>query len=607
MPPELRASPFAPGEVRLLPGPFLDARERDARYLLELDPDRMLHNFRVNAGLEPRAPVYGGWESLEPWLRLHCHGHTLGHWLTASSLMYAATGDVRLRERIEYAVDDLRACQDAMGTGLVCAFPDGTEQLDKAISGEEFEGVPWYTMHKVLAGLRDAHVHAGNDEALAVLVGLCDWAWRATEPLTEEAFQRMLGREHGGMNEVLADVHALTGDPRYLTLARRFCHRALLEPLAEGRDILDGLHSNTQIPKFVGFARLYELTGEPEYLAAARFFWETVALRRSFVTGGHGDLERFFPPEESLQHLEGAKTMEGCCTYNMLRLTRHLFGIEPKAAYADFYERALYNNILASQDPDTGWNTYFQTTRPGYLKLYHSPIDSFWCCTGTGMENHAKHSNSIYFKGARELWVNLFVASEVTWAETGLRLRQETAFPEEDSVRFTVMVGAPTRATLNIRHPAWSEAMSVTVNGRGHEGTGEPGSFVSLEREWRDGDVIEVRIPMALRTEPLAGAPQRVAFLYGPIVLAGRLGREGLYPGADILRAVEISGTLLVVPVEVPTLAADAATVHERVRPVPGAEPLTFETDGIGRPHDVELIPYYRLHHERYNLYWELV
>jgi len=256
----------------------------------------------------------------------------------------------------------------------------------------------------------------------------------------------MLDREHGGMNEVLADVHALTGDSRYLALARQFCHRALLEPLARGEDILDGLHSNTQIPKVVGFARLYEITGEAEYLAAARFFWETVVRRRSFVIGGHGDLERFFPPEDSLQHLHGAKTMEGCCTYNMLRLTRLLFGIEPSAEYGDYYERALHNSILASQDPDTGWTTHFQTTRPGYMKLYHSPVDSFWCCTGTGMENHAKHGDSIYFRGAGSLYVNLFVPSVVRWVERGLTLRQATAFPEEERTRLRVRVERPTRA-----------------------------------------------------------------------------------------------------------------------------------------------------------------
>jgi DUF1680 family protein len=592
--------------VELLSGPFRDARERDALYLLELDPDRMLHNFRVNAGLQPKAPVYGGWESLEPWRRLHCHGHTLGHWLTAASLLYAATRDDRFRERIDYIVDELGACQGASGSGLVCAFPDGAEQLERAVRGEEFEGVPWYTLHKVFAGIRDAYVHAGNEAALAALVELTDWAWDATDPMTDQAFQRMLDREHGGMNEVLADVHALTGEPRHLTLARRFCHQALLEPLAQGRDILDGLHSNTQIPKFVGFARLFELTGEPELLAAARFFWETVALERSFVTGGHGDLERFFPPEESLEHLRSAKTMEGCCTYNMLRLTRLLFGIEPSATYADFYERALYNNILASQDPDTGWNTYFQTTRPGYMKLYHSPIDSFWCCTGTGMENHAKHGDSIYFKGTDDLWVNLFIASQATWEEKGITIRQETSFPEGETVRLTVRAGRPVHATLNIRHPSWTEGATVAVNGSRVERPSTPGSFIALTREWSDGDVVHVHLAMGVHTEALPGAPNRVSFLYGPIVLAGRLGQEGLYPGADILRAVEISGTLLDMPMDVPALAGEPETVDAHVSPVVGAEPLTFETVGIGRPRDVELVPYYRLHHERYNLYWEV-
>ncbi|HZD04849.1 MAG TPA: beta-L-arabinofuranosidase domain-containing protein, partial [Longimicrobiales bacterium] len=320
------ASPFDLRDVELLPSPFAKARERDARYMLSLDPDRLLHNFRVNAGLEPKAPVYGGWESQEPWVDIRCHGHTLGHWLTAAGLMVASTADARFQERIDYIVDELKACQDAGGTGLVCAFPDGAEQLENAVRGERFIGVPWYTMHKILAGLRDAHVQGGSEAALEVLVRLADWTREATGPLSDDGFERMLRREHGGMNEVLADVHVLTGDDRYLSLAERFSHKAILEPLARGEDVLDGLHANTQIPKVVGFQRLYELTGRPEYRAAARFFWERVALHRSFATGGHGDVEHFFPVDEFEEHLHSAKTMETCCAYNMLRLTRVLFG-----------------------------------------------------------------------------------------------------------------------------------------------------------------------------------------------------------------------------------------------------------------------------------------
>jgi len=460
-------------------------------------------------------------------------------------------------------------------------------------------------MHKIFAGLRDAHLHAGNEPARTALVKLTDWAWNLTQHMTADDFEQMLRREHGGMNEVLADVYAITGDARYLTLARNFSHRALLEPLAEGRDTLDGLHANTQIPKVIGFLRLHELTGEPQYLAAARFFRDTVVRHRSFATGGHGDLEHFFPVGEFPQRLHSAKTMETCCTHNMLRLTRMLFGIEPAAHYADHYELALYNSILAAQDPDTGWNTYFQPTRPGYLKLYHTPIDSFWCCTGSGIENHAKYGDSIYFQAADALYVNLFIPSELSWQEKGLTIRQLTAFPDQDSSRFEVTATRPVRTTLNIRYPAWSRDATVSINGRAQQLSAQPGSYIPIRREWRSGDVVEVRLPMSLRVEALPGAPDRVAILYGPLVLAGRLGRAGLFPGADILRNERTTGDILNVPVDVPVLQARAAAVLDHIRPVTGA-PLTFETVGIGRPRDVTLVPYHRLHHERYNLYWQL-
>jgi hypothetical protein len=605
VPPALR--PFGLQDVALLDGPFRQASERNARYLLELDPDRMLHNFRVNAGLEPKAPVYGGWESQEPWIDIRCHGHTLGHWLSAASLHFAATGDQRFQQRIGYVVDELKACQDAAGTGLVCAFPDNALQLENAAKSERFVGVPWYTMHKIFAGLRDAHLHSGNATARTVLVSLSEWALHLTSPMSDEQFQRMLGREHGGMNEVLADVHAITGDERFLTLAQRFSHRALLEPLAAGRDTLDGLHANTQIPKVVGFQRLYELTGSPEYRRAAHFFWHTIVPARSFVTGGHGDVEHFFPPAEFPRRLHSAKTMETCCTHNMLRLTRLLFCDEPLPEYSEYYELALYNGILAAQDPETGWNTYFQPTKPGYLKFYHTPIDSFWCCTGSGIENHAKYGDSIYFKSADALFVNLFIPSEVRWREKGLTLRQTTRFPESDVIRLTFAAERPVRVTLNLRVPGWADGASITVNGVAVESAVQPRSYCEVTRQWRSGDVVELKLPLRLRLEALPGDPARVAFLYGPLVLAGRLGRAGLFPGADILRNERTTGDILNVPTEVPRLAGSAEQVLARIRPVSGGPPLTFETVGIGRPHDVVLIPYHLLHHERYNLYWQLV
>jgi DUF1680 family protein len=511
-------------DVRLGEGPFLAAQRLDAAYLLRLEPDRMLHNFRANAGLAPKAPVYGGWESVEPWVDIRCHGHTLGHYLTACACMHAATGDAAFAARVDYLVDELALCQQKTG-GWLTAFPDGVAPLADSLAGKPFAGVPWYTTHKVLAGLRDAHVIRGSDRALVVLREFARWIDVAAAPVSEDAMQRMLDREHGGMNEVLADVCVLTGDSRYLDLARRFSHRKLLEPLARGEDPLDGLHANTQIPKVIGFSRIHQLGGPPEFGAAAAFFWNTVVHTRTFATGGHGDGEHFFPRAEFARHLTSAKTMETCCTHNMLRLTRGLHAQDPQASYFDYFERALFNGILASQDPDSGMMTYFQATRPGYVKLFHTPFDSFWCCTGSGMENHARYGESIYAGDDESLYVNLFVAS--TLQARQLNLTQSTRFPDEERTTLTFGgQGAPDLA-LRIRHPSWCERMKVTVNGKPAGTSRTPGSYYTLPvRRFRPGDRVEVHLPMRLQLEPLPGAPDYGAMLYGPIVLAGVLGRN---------------------------------------------------------------------------------
>jgi DUF1680 family protein len=604
-----RAAAFNLADVRLLEGTFRQAQERDGRYLLQLEPDRLLHNFRVNSGLPPKAAVYGGWESVEPWVDIRCQGHTLGHYLSACSLMFATTGDHRFKQRSDYIVMELRDCQDAGKSGLVCAFPDGEAPLHDIVDATRFVGVPWYTMHKIFAGLRDACLYTDNRMALDVLMKLSDWAIAHTQKLSDEQFQRMLDTEHGGMNEVLADVYALTREPRFLTLAQRFCHHALLDSLAQSRDTLDGLHSNTQIPKVIGFNRLYELTGQADYGTASRFFWRTVVDNRSFATGGNADREHFFPPADFLQHLGSAKTMETCCTHNMLRLTRMLFALEPSATYADYYERALYNSILASQDPDSGMMTYFQPTRPGYLKLYCTPIDSFWCCTGTGMENHAKYGDSIYFHEANTLYVNLFIPSTLAWKEKGLTITQTTRFPEQDRTRLQLTCQRPANLTVSVRHPSWCQAMTITVNGRRWTTSRQPGRYVAVNREWRNADIVEVHLPMALRTEPLPGHSDVVAILYGPIVLAGKLGRKGLTPGADIIVNERSYGDVLNDEVDVPILVGDAQNIVRQIRPSQGST-LTFHATGIGRighPRDVSLMPYYRIAHERYNLYWKVV
>jgi hypothetical protein len=602
-------APFPLTDVRVLDGPFLAAQQRDEDYLMRLEADRMLHNFRVNAGLQPKADIYGGWESVRTWADIRCHGHTLGHFLTAASLMYASTGHAQLKQRIDYILADLKECQDAAKTGLVCAFPDNDAQIQNMVHGRRAIGVPWYTLHKIMAGLRDAYLFAGSDLAKDILVKLTDWAADVTRDMSDNQFQRMLGTEHGGMNEVLADVYALTNNEKHLALAERFCHKQVLEPLAAGRDTLNGLHSNTQIPKFVGFERLYQLTGKSQYHAAAEFFWKTVTTTRSFATGGNGDGEHFFAVNQFKAKVPSAKTMETCCTHNMLRLTRLLFAHDPQAAYADYYERALFNAILGSQDPDTGMITYFQSTRPGYIKLFCTPFDSFWCCTGTGIENHAKYGDSIYFRGTPDgphkdaLFLNLFIASTLNWKDKGITLKQTTSFPETGKIRLDITAAAPQKFTLNLRHPAWAANATVSINGTRQAISSNPGSYIALDREWKSGDVVELDLSMALHTEPLPGAPDMAAILYGPIVLVGALGHD-VKPGEDLIINERNIGNPHNEHIDVPTLSGDLATIPTKVKPA--GEPLTFKTDGIGTPTDVSLIPYFKTAHQHYNMYWKI-
>ena len=600
-PPRLKA--FDMADVTLGEGPFLHAQRMTEAYLLRLQPDRMLHNFRVNAGLKPKAPVYGGWESEPTWADINCHGHTLGHYLSACALAYRSTKDRRFRQRVDYIAGELAACQKAAGSGLVCAFPDGPALVAAHIRGERITGVPWYTLHKVFAGLRDGALLADSAAARDVLIRLADWGVVATRPLSAAQFETMLATEHGGMNEIYADLFAMTGREDYRQLSQRFSHKALMEPLVEGRDLLDGLHANTNVPKVVGFQRVYEVSGDDRYARAAAFFFRTVAHTRSFATGGHGDNEHFFAMADFDRHVFSAKGSETCCQHNMLKLARLLFMQDPRADYADYYERTLYNGILASQDPDSGMATYFQGARPGYMKLYHTPEDSFWCCTGTGMENHVKYRDSIYFHDDRALYVNLFLPSSVLWRDKGAELVQRTTFPDAPTTSLQWKLRAPTQIALRLRHPRWSRTATVSVNGQEVLRSSTPGSYVEVDRLWRDGDRVELRLVMEAAVESAPAAPDIVAFTYGPIVLAGALGRQGLAPGADIIVNERKYGEYNSGYVAVPTLAGDPKALAQRVRP--GAAPLEFTIAAKdGTP--VRLIPYHRIAHERYATYWRV-
>jgi len=601
--PAAKLQPFDFADIALLESPFLHAQRMTETYLLSLDADRMLHNFRVNAGLKPKAPVYGGWESEAIWADINCHGHTLGHYLSACAMAFRSTGDKRFRQRVDYIAGELEACQKATNTGLVCAFPLGAALVAAHLRGEKISGVPWYTLHKVYAGLRDAYLMADSATARAVLLRLADWAVVATKPLSDTQFEAMLETEHGGMNEIFADLYLMTGNAEYRTLAERFSHKAILEPLARSRDHLDGLHANTQVPKIVGFSRVFEANGDPKYRDAAAFFWRTVAHTRSFATGGIGDGEHFFPMADFAKHVFSAKGSETCCQYNMLKLTRALFLHDPQADYMDYYERALYNGILASQDPDTGMATYFQGARPGYMKLYHTPVDSFWCCTGTGMENHVKYRDSIYFHDDRALYVNLFIPSSVTWKEQAAVLTQTTGFPETPSTLLQWKLAKPSDLTLKLRHPRWSRIATVFVNGAQVTQSSAPGSYIEVARTWHDGDRVELKLAMELGAEAAPAAPDIVAFTYGPLVLAGALGKEGLAPGADIVVNERQYGSYNNTPFTPPVLAGEPDEVIRGLRA--GDRPLEFIGQSRGKE-PVRMIPYYRIAHERYATYWAL-
>jgi DUF1680 family protein len=596
-----KASSFELRDVRLLEGPFRDAMLRDQQYLLGLDQDRLLHNFRVTAGLPSSAKPLGGWEAPDVELR----GHSVGHYLSALALMYASTGDARFKARADAIVVELGKVQQAMPSrgfhpGYLSAFPE--EFIDR-VENRQRVWAPYYTLHKIMAGLLDVYGLCGNQQALDILAKMADWVRFRTDRLSEDQQQRMLETEHGGMNEVLANLYGVTGNPDHLRLARAFDHKALFDPLARGEDPLNGKHGNTQFPKIIGALREYELTGEKRYYDIATFFWERVALHRSFVIGGNTDDESFFPVEEFSKHL-GASTSETCNTYNMLKLTRQLFRLEPSARLMEFYERGLFNHILASQDPTTGMMCYYVPLKPGAFKTYSTPNDSFWCCVGTGMENHAKYADTIYFHDSEALYLNLFIASELNWSQKGLVVRQETQFPEEDTTRLTFKAARPVRLALKVRYPFWARSgMTLTVNGRKEAVAAKPGSYATVEREWRTGDLVQVRVPMSLRLEAMPDDPRMVALLYGPIVLAGDLGKEDLAsinrygPSAPPLGRVRTP--------EIPAFIGDPNDVVAKVKPVSGA-PLTFRTSGLAEPRDVTLIPFYRAYDQRYTVYWNV-
>jgi DUF1680 family protein len=580
-------------DVRLLEGPFLHATELDMKTLVNYEPDRLLSKFYTEAGLKPKAEHYMGWENES------LAGHSLGHYLSACSMMYRTTGDTAFLNRVNYIVDELKKLQDADGDGYIGAFTNGKKILENEVAkgnirsqGFDLNGIwaPFYTQHKIMAGLRDAYHLCGDTTALDVEKRFADWLDKIVSPLNDAQVQEMLRCEHGGISETLADLYADTGDPKYLRISEIFYQKAILDSLKAGIDVLPGKHCNTNIPKLIALSRLYELTGDTSDRKAAEFFWHTVVTHHSYVTGGNGDNE-YFGPEDKLRNRLDEGTTESCNVYNMLKLSEHLFEWDASANVADFYERALFNHILATQNPETGNVTYNLSLDMGGFKDFQDPY-WFTCCIGTGMENHSKYGRNIFYHNDKDLYVFQFIASELNWHEKGIILTQKTSYPEEQGTHFEFKCEKPVRFTLQIRYPYWAKnGIEITVNGKKKQVAQHPGSFVAIERYWKTGDIIDVKIPFSLRLEAMPDDSNRVAVMYGPLVLAGDLGPLNDSTSHDAMY--------------VPVMMTENRDPSTWMKPVEG-KPNTFITVNTGRPRDVEMKPFYSIYDRRYSVYWDL-
>ncbi|MBI4874557.1 MAG: glycoside hydrolase family 127 protein [Acidobacteria bacterium] len=581
----LKARPFPMTAVRLLDGPCKDAQEVNRKYLHRLPADRLLHNFRVTAGLPSAAQPLGGWEKPDGELR----GHFTGHYLTACALMFSSTGDADLKKKADGMVAALAQCQEALKDGYLSAYP--REFWDRLQNGKKV-WAPFYTLHKIMAGLLDMHQHCGNQQALAVVENLAGWVDRWTEPLGEEHMQRVLDVEYGGMGEVLYNLWAATGKARYGEIAQRFDHQHFFGPLALRRDELKGLHVNTHIPQVIGAARRYELTREPRYRDIADFFWHEVTGSRCYVNGGTSNREQWLTdPRRLAAELRMATTTNECCkAYNLMRLTRRLYQWDADPRYFDYYERTLFNHRLGTIHPETGGTIYYLGLNPGSWKTFSTEFDSFWCCTGSGVEEYSKLNDSIYYHDERGFFVNLFIASEVNWAEKGVRLRQATRFPEEEGTSLTIQTGKPVQMDLRIRVPWWAtRGGSVALNGKPLEAFAGPGSYLVISRVWKNGDRVDVRLPMHLYVETMPDDASVLAVLYGPLVLVGEM---GIADPAKEKMFGPMGPTAKTHENPLPALPA------EPVQPVPG-KPLSFRA-GIRT-----LTPFYRILNQRYTVYWK--
>jgi DUF1680 family protein len=583
--------PFPLTQVRLGDGPCKIAMEADRRYLHSLPPDRLLHTFRINAGLPTSAEPLGGWEAPDCELRGHYAG---GHYLSASALMYAATGDEDLKKNAATVVAELGKCQTALKSGYLSAFP--VEFFDR-LRERQRVWAPFYTIHKIMAGLLDMYVYCGNEQALDMVQKMASWVDLYTQPLSYEHMQRVLGTEFGGMGEVLCNLYAVTGKQEYLDVAQRFDKKAFLDPLAAHRDELKGLHVNTHIPQVIAAARYYELTGERRYRDIAEYFWEEVVSERSYCTGGTSNGESWNTDPGKLSTELAPDTTECCCAYNMMKLTRHLFGWSADARLMDYYERTLFNHRLGTINPEDGTMMYYLPLASGYWKTFGKPFDAFWCCTGTGSEEYAKLADTIYFHGDNSLYVNLYIDSNLDWREKGLHLKQETRFPEEQGTTIVISSEQPQRLAINLRIPYWVQGGSVKINGTALPAFASPSSYLTLDRLWKTGDKIELSLPMGLHADPMPDDETIQAAMYGPLVLAGRFGtvtKDMTFSGA---------GPKLGMQIKVSDITAGAAHPLAWIEPDP-KQSLAFRA--VGQPEGFELIPLYKVIHERYAVYWKV-
>ena len=603
---------FGISDVRLTRSAFKHAEDMDIQYLLALNPDRLLAPYLKGAGLPPKADNYTNWENTG------LDGHIGGHYLSALSFMYAATGNEEIGRRLDYVLSELKRCQDTAGDGYLCGVPDGRkmwkeiEQGDvrAATFGLNDRWVPLYNIHKIYAGLRDAYLVAHREEAKDMLVKLTDWMERTTANLTDAQMQDMLRSEHGGLNETFADVAAITGDKRYLTLAHRFSHDIILNPLLKQEDKLTGIHANTQIPKVIGFKRIADIEKNDDWSKAADFFWQTVVNNRSITIGGNSVYEHFHPADNFEPMRTSEQGPETCNTYNMLRLTKMLYATSADAKYMDYYERALFNHILSTQDPVQGGFVYFTPMRSGHYRVYSQPQTSFWCCVGSGLENHARYGEMIYaHKGNDQLYVNLFIPSTLEWGD--INIEQSTSFPDEEgtSVIVTSKKGKNKKFTLNIRVPEWVNEgeLSLTINGK-TEKVNIADGYVKVNRSWKDGDKLHISMPMHLRAIDMPDNSHNYSFLYGPIVLASRMGtqrQDGMF--ADDSRGGHIAQGPRLPLQNMPVVVGSTEDILSHITKTDGKMEFTLKGVSPENYEGMKLEPFYRIHESRYMVYWPVL